>query len=328
MPGFPYIRALSFHRTYRCRHAGACCTAGWPIPVEGDRVAAIETAIAAGDLIGAEPIAVAAAGDEPAILRVVDGRCVFFDEANGRTCRIHTALGHASLPLACRQFPRVVVADPRGVSVVLSHFCPTAAAMLDDAGRVDVVNEAPAFPPDGEYVGLDARESLPPLLRPGVLMDWDAWWVFEEHAVAFVGNSPGSPGATLARLSEVVETVRGWTPGDGPLMDRVVGAFAEAPRVMPTADRTDRRLNRFLAAHAFGSWIAHLGGGLRTWLRSLEHALALASTAGVRQADLRLRHLQDPWTLAEHWSAVEGGEAATRTRRARPSGRATRSSAR
>ena len=26
------IRCLSFHAAYRCRHAGACCRAGWTIP--------------------------------------------------------------------------------------------------------------------------------------------------------------------------------------------------------------------------------------------------------------------------------------------------------
>ncbi len=71
--------------------------------------------------------------EAPALLATAHGRCVFHDPA-GR-CAIHSALGHDALPVACRQFPRVSVTDPRGVSVTLSHYCPTAAALLDGGNR-------------------------------------------------------------------------------------------------------------------------------------------------------------------------------------------------
>jgi hypothetical protein len=48
---------------------------------------------------------------------------------------------------------------------------PTAAALLDtdlNAGRRFLTNP-PAFPASGEYVGLDARQALPPLLKPDLL---------------------------------------------------------------------------------------------------------------------------------------------------------------
>jgi hypothetical protein len=62
----------------------------------------------------------------------------------------------------------------------------------------------------------------------------------------------------------------------------------------------------FLAAHAFANWTAHLGEGLRTWLRAIEAAFALLELGyGVRDADLLLRHLADPYRLARVWSAVE-----------------------
>jgi len=28
------VHVLGFHASYRCRHAGVCCTSGWAIPVE------------------------------------------------------------------------------------------------------------------------------------------------------------------------------------------------------------------------------------------------------------------------------------------------------
>ena len=65
-------------------------------------------------------------------------------------------------------------------------------------------------------------------------------------------------------------------------------------------------LRHFLAARAFANWTAHLGRGLRAWLRSIEAAYALVQSGhGIRQADLLLRHLADPRALADRWSAAE-----------------------
>jgi Fe-S-cluster containining protein len=142
----PPVRVLSLHAPYRCRHAGACCTSNWPIPIEADRLSSIRAALATGRLqpaVGDRESAVRVAPDAPAetpaILGRADHDCVFYDRspaaAAGR-CRIQSVLGHEGLPLACRQFPRVSVHDPRGVSVTLSHYCPTAAGLLTaDQGR-------------------------------------------------------------------------------------------------------------------------------------------------------------------------------------------------
>jgi hypothetical protein len=99
---------------------------------------------------------------------------------------IHKTLGHDALPLACRQFPRVCVTDPRGVSVTLSHYCPTAAGLLANESShasESILTNPARFPPQAEYVGLDAVHALPPLLRPGILMDWDSWWEIERLSV-------------------------------------------------------------------------------------------------------------------------------------------------
>jgi Fe-S-cluster containining protein len=338
-------RSLSIHATYRCQRTGACCTSNWPIPIEADRLARLRVALASGalrpstevpDCFHAPPDA---PPDTPALLATVDHRCVFFDAAAGRRCRVHEALGHDALPLACRQFPRVVVRDSRGVSIVLSHYCPTAAAMLDLDAAVTIVESPPAFPIAGEYEGLDVRGAFPPLLRPGVLMDWDSWWDFERCAVEFLGNSGDTATATLARLARIVDHVREWQPGNGTLDDRIQSAFAgdqaiiSDPRAIDSADARAaeviaaipselnapdvarpnesgsprvRAVHRFLAAHAFANWTAHLGLGLRTWLRSIDAADALLRTGRTfRETDLILRHLADPKILAERWSAGE-----------------------
>jgi hypothetical protein len=256
-----------------------------------------------------------------------EGRCVFHDR-DAHRCRIQNALGHDALPLACRQFPRVTVRDPRGVSVTLSHYCPTAASLLLSEGPVTIVTGAPAFPSGGEYIGLDAESALPPRLRPDLLMDWDSWWEWERLSVERLGAAARADDA-LARLSVAVAHISRWHPVDGPLIERVREAHRAAdertatrpdgrdvvedvlaaipeehrPRALPAPARVSGlELSRFVAAHAFANWTAHYGTGLRAWLRSLEAACALASRFGVRQADLWLRHLADPAQLAGTFS--------------------------
>ena len=334
------IRTLSFHAEYACRHSGACCTSGWPIPVDVDELHRMKRAIANGTLAvrgGGERAFVAAPPpvdpEAPVTLQVLDGACVMYDRG-ARRCGVQRALGHAVLPLACRQFPRVSLLDPRGTSVTLSHYCPTAAGLLEADLSISIVSTAPAFPQDGEYVGLDARRALPPLLRPDMAMDWGSWWECERLAVETLATSGASAAEAVADLERAVDRIRSWRPSDGPLVDRVRTSFTET-RGRPTAashspeTRSARAdalvrsvyeavpaehrpgelssasappnavLRRFLAAHAFANWSAYLGEDLRTWVRSIQAAHALAGAFGVRQADLLLRHLVDPAELAK-----------------------------
>jgi hypothetical protein len=277
-----------------------------------------------------------APAESPALLATISDRCVFYD-ADGRRCAVQGALGHDALPLACRQFPRVSLQDPRGTSITLSHYCPTAAAMLDTSDRVTIQTDAPAFPPHGEYVGLDATSSLPPLLRPDMLMDWESWWDWERLSVELLMSSD-SVSAAVRGLARAVEHARPWKSADGPLLGRVREAFDRArgavdvapwpddelqkrreeilaaiPTTLRPAIRSarasapaDRTVSRLLAAHAFANWTAHLGRGLRTWLRSVEAPLVLIQSGlDVRTVDLWLRHLVDPKPLAETWSRSE-----------------------
>jgi len=334
----PAVRTLSIHSSYRCADSGACCTANWPIPIEADRLAAARAALASGRLAPAGHVTAPfespadAPDNAPALVATSGGACVFYDASAARHCRIQTALGHESLPLACRQFPRVSLHDPRGTSVTLSHYCPTAAALLTRPSVVNVDVDAPGFR-GGQFVGLDAGTGLPPLLKPDLLMDWESWWTWERKSLAMIDATAGPPGVVLGRLGAVVESVRSWRPGDGPLIvavERAFSAAASSPRPRPdqgtlldgvldaipvdwqpavlARDVTtpDEVARRFLAAHAFANWTAHLGGGLRSWLRSIETAAALLELGlGVRQTDLLLRHLAEPERLAEGWSEVE-----------------------
>jgi hypothetical protein len=308
---------LSVHAAYRCRHSGDCCTSRWPIPIEADSLARVRAAFVNGPRIDD-------AGElAPAFLPLNERGCAFHDAVTHR-CEIHAALGHDALPLACRQFPRVSLTDPRGASVTLSHYCPTALALVDTFdGDIAIVDNAAAFPAAGEYVGLDARMSLPPALCPDVLMDWDSWWEWERLSVELC-NLDQSSRHIVERLSMAVELARTWRPAQGgELIDRVREAH-EAARTSRTTltDSTNltqpdeqtptnpanqtNSTNRFLASHVFANWTAHLGAGLRTWLRSLETvAFLLDEGWTMREIDLWLRHFADPRLLARVWSAAE-----------------------
>jgi hypothetical protein len=218
------------------------------------------------------------------------------------------------------------------VAVTLSHYCPTAAGLLeqDTTASFTIVLDPPAFPASGEYVGLDARGALPPLLRRDMLMDWDAWWECERLAVEVCAQSRDADMA-LARLRGAVARLETWTPADGALIDRVSEAFQTAAPMTSTvsaaalvsavtdaipADLTPDRpkltaapagdvMRRFLAAHAFGSWHIYQGTGLRTWLRGVEAAAALvADGCSIRDADLRIRHLADTQVLGQRLAAL------------------------
>jgi hypothetical protein len=255
---------------------------------------------------------------------------VFFDE--GRRCRIHRALGHEALPLSCRQFPRVSVLEPRGISLTLSHFCPTAASLLEPAVPFGLTSHPPAFSDRSEYAGLDVRDAVPPLLRPDMAMDWESWWRCEAHAVEVL-NTSTTTGDALHIIGRATEHLRIWSPNDGPLDSAVDAAWRAARASVPTAPVmldhaalyadvsasipdehrpatvTDGRpladgvVRRLLAAHVFANWTAHLGEGLRAWRRSIETVAGLAGAGvDVRTIDLLLRHLADPYTLARRWS--------------------------
>jgi hypothetical protein len=370
----PRVRALSIHADSRCRDTGACCTSGWAIPVEPEIEERLRAGLRGGALRPAEPegtpgdlgAPVGLTGESApdtcfrgvtglphgsrVVLRTDDaGRCAFFDPRRRPSglCAVHGGLGEDALPSPCRHFPRVVTLTPLGVSVTLSHYCPTAAGMLfrsvvpgpDPRGAwvapgdpaLRIVEGPPAFPAEWPYEGLDARDALPPLLRPGVLMDWPSLERWERFAVSVLGEDGRSPEAALDVLESTAEAARRWTPKEGPFDAFFGRQLEEAPRGETHRSRPASQelqlslpIRRWLAARAFGSWIALQGDGLRTTVAFLRVALGVlrreasggGSEAGrapdavrlreaFRRADLRLVHLADPEALARRLSRCE-----------------------
>ena len=313
------VSSLNVHATWACRHSGACCTAGWNIPVEP----------AKRSLLGTDWFV---AGR--------DGACPQFDRWSG-LCRIHRSHGEAMLPDTCHQFPRRVLTDALGTRVTLSHFCPTAATMLVDAdGPLVVVANPPAFPATRDYDGLDASNEWPPLIRPDAMFDPVSYAAWEHYLIDTLGSSPDDVMATLGRIAATGERIRQWRAGYDTLFDwtmRAVnapdiadgdvrvgaradldsedaaaryasfggaGGFARAASTVPaglTAPQVPdwledddarwvapvwrqhaRLVLRYLGARTFASWTPYQSRGLRTQIAELFLADAILRVESVR----------------------------------------------
>jgi Fe-S-cluster containining protein len=240
---------LSTHAPYRCQYSGACCTAGWHIPAEPAVVEAIELHFGPGFERRYVRQTPSSAG-RPAILTTEpDGACTFFDAAGGRLCAIHRDIGEHLLPSACRQFPRVTLTDPRGTWITLSHFCPTAASLLFDPVPLRIVRAPDTISLSGNAEGLDATQALPPLLRPGMLTDFEGYDAWERSAVDILASAGPDAGAALSALHAATHDMREWHPGGERLRDVVTRLMQPAPDA-PAAEDPAEDVRRYRLAVA------------------------------------------------------------------------------
>ena len=307
---------LSIHSPYACAHSGACCTAGWPISAEPPLLAALSRHDLGPAWTAERAFEIASSPEGPvSILRTDRHACVFY-ERDRRRCAIHRQAGPAALPTACRNFPRITLTDRRGVFITLSHFCPTAAALLLDDRDITIVEAPASLSLNGAVEGLDATSVLPPLLRPGMLTDAEGYAAWEAEAIAVWNDRRYAAEDALAIVSAATDDVCKWRPGTETLVTRAHGAFdrARAAWNRPPAPQTplQQAIKSFLAAHQFASWHAYQDGGLHAVVRAVEIAyttlgeeLAARLRPGrpehcrrtrtpfitaVRAADFRLRH--------------------------------------
>jgi Fe-S-cluster containining protein len=297
---------LNFHLAYACQHTGACCSSGWAIPVERDRVIPIRRLTGRLDDAWLLPDPNAPEDVAGTLALRATGHCVFHG-AGG--CGVY-----ASRPASCAHFPYVCLIDQRGVHVTLSHYCPTAASLLfAPAGPIEIV--AGRSPVAGFDLpeGLDARESLPPLESPNRLMTWQA---FSDWERTEVGKEPATP--SMADARRLFEHARFAVPAPW--------SWAEAPAdleshwtalVAPAWPSFAIVVQRYRAAKVFASWAAYTDGGLAAVLRAADIADAVLRievvrqcatagraldvqllTAAIRQSDLLLVHYADPAYLS------------------------------
>jgi Fe-S-cluster containining protein len=292
------VYSLSIHADYRCRHSGACCTAGWDVPVEVPLYRTLDEALSAGRVAPAGRLdgnsAVLIVEDElpddaaAMVARTANGDCVFYHRNSG-LCVIHRDLGEPMLPATCRHFPRLAVRDGRGTFISLTHYCPTAVASLfrDDV-PIEIIQDPPAFP-EADYEGLVVTsEDWPPLLRPDRLADAQSYNAWERHMVARCADeslSAESVIATLERDARVVRTVTPTTsaaivnaieqlPAGGvsalvpEALDTSVAHYLEVLKAVPDEWRPDadtRDLTECYRRHVAVEWTA-FGAPLRRYL--------------------------------------------------------------
>ena len=190
------IYTLNAHASFACRHSGACCTAGWAIPVEPAKRTVISVEWLTPDASGA---------------------CPEFDRTT-HLCSIHRGHGEHMLPESCRHFPRRSLIDDRGTFVTLSHFCPTASRLLVEARTPLAVVPVDHRAFGRTYEGLDARGEWPPLLRPGVLFDYESFEIWLAYLIDTLGNAH-SPVRALRKVAAVAERLRTWSLEHGSLHD-------------------------------------------------------------------------------------------------------------
>ena len=243
MPGFAAkdgpeterVYALSIHSDYECHRSGVCCTSDWDVPVELPLYRSLNEAIVDGCL---RPVA-AAAGD-PILMTSPDlpdgaaamvarspaGDCVFYHRGSG-LCVIQRDAGTSLLPATCQYFPRLAVRDWRGTFITLTHYCPTAAAMLFREDRpLEIVESPPAFP-GANYEGLVITpEDWPPLLHPRMLMDHPGYSAWERHMVTRCAEDELSPESVVATLARDARVLRQYQPEHG----TIEGSVASLPR--------------------------------------------------------------------------------------------------
>ena len=229
---------LNFHLPYRCRHSGACCTAGWPIPIEPERAVFL--------------------GGGATLPQHANGACVFHDDR----CTVYE-----HRPMSCVHFPYVCLIDARGVHVTLSHYCPTAASLLfAHRGAIEIVEGPPPIPGLEIPEGLDARESLPPLRSPDVLMSFDEFSEWEKNELKTLAAMAGeSEFAPVIERFLAAKQFASWAAYQGDGITSIRDAVSNAHRVLLAEIET--------ACHEAG--------------RSLDEELLLHA---IRQTDLQLLH--------------------------------------
>ena len=320
----PEAYCLNLHADYLCHHTGACCTAGWAIPIEEPAYARVATRF--GGRASTIPLFVTGEALPEGVHAIVgvrsDGACVFFDQDQGRLCAVHRDMGEDALPSACRQFPRVSLHDSRGTLISLSHFCPTAAGLLRSNIRPAIVRAPATLALGGAVEGLDARDTLPPLLHPGLLMDHDAYARWERRVIDLLGRDDVTADQAVATTAAATRAVTAWQPGRTSCIDAVDRAFESTPPTSVVADvdaderrvalalssvpaglahaplfgefrRTwpevsnlfntfDQTVRGYLAARTFGNWMAYHGRGLDAVVEYVQICLAVLKMEAAR----------------------------------------------
>jgi hypothetical protein len=360
--------ALSIHADYACRDSGACCTSGWPIAVEPEVAGVLRRALDAGRLQTPVPALLTGEGrpvlgvdacgrcafhegDRCAVHRVLGpealpSSCRHFP----RVCRMTPSGVAVTLSHYCPTAAGLLFRDDRELAVTADPPAFPPAVWYEG---LDARRSPPPFLRPGVWMDWESHEAW----ERHAVATFAREDLSPEEAVTVLARQAESlrawtPGATDLRDSvAAVASARAPRPAANPwpgtgllqIATQVAACVptgitaAPLPADVEAADAAwvggrwpafAAVVRRYLAARAFGSWVALQGEGLRTSVRSWAAALAVLRleagracaqagreldarllTEAVRQSDLLLVHLASPEALARAWSVVEGDPA-------------------
>jgi hypothetical protein len=250
---------LRMHAGYRCRHAGVCCRADWEIPAETHVLTAVDRSSTLRESTAGLALMDGLHATAELLVPRDDRRtCLFYEPRASGSCAIHREAGQDALPSACRHFPRELLVDPRGTFVSLSHYCPTAAALLTTPDGLDIVEARPPLRIGGPIDALDATEALPPLLRPGLLTDLDSYAAWEAEGLAILSRHDLTATAALARIDAMTEQLRRGQTRVRPSPDRAQTEVRPGSDLAQTSVEagSDLGLTPGALAHGFAPLIA------------------------------------------------------------------------
>ncbi len=169
---------------FRCTCCGACCQAGWQVPLDPYDAAALRRAATLPALHGLMPDdALQPAPGGGAFLGGGGEACPLL--RGDLRCALHAVAGAEALPVPCRNYPVDVVATPWGSEVYLELTCPTAVGLL--AATPFALVRDPPWTRESDL--RQTRFAQRPLaVRPGESGDWGVWlktrraWI--EHITA------------------------------------------------------------------------------------------------------------------------------------------------
>ena len=250
---------LRMHAGYRCRHAGVCCRADWEIPAEAHVLTAVERSRWLRESSAGLALMDGLRGTAELLVPRNDRRtCLFYEPRASGSCAIHREAGEDALPSACRYFPRELLIDPRGTFVSLSHYCPTAAALLTTPDALDIVEATPPLRIGGPIDALDATDALPPLLRPDMLCDLDGYAAWEAEGLAILARPDLTATAALDRIEAMTKRLRRGQTGLRPTSDLAQTSVeaGSGPGLSQVEARSDLGLTPRALANDFAPLIA------------------------------------------------------------------------
>lgn len=252
------VYALSFHANYACRHSGACCTAGWSIPVEPRLL----------PLLGVD-----------LLVPDAQGTCVHFDRESRTFITLSNFCPTAATLLCASDAPLAIVPSPQAFPESRGYEGLDARGQWPPLVRPGLLFDLESYSRWERFIVSTLAINGPvdiAFTRIGAAAEAIRTWTPTHGSfdtwVAQALETPPADSASLARYERfrtiaAYETLRrfaaaGLAPSPPPLHDAEI--------VSARGWNNDAQVvRRYLASKAFASWSAYESRGIRTMVAEL-----------------------------------------------------------